>query len=79
MLRSLLSNLDQIHEALFAFSEALHDGFLGELGEVLILDNKVVKVVSEIIGARCSTMAIKHTKEANLRPIDRQVSLALRL
>lgn len=38
------------------------------LRKFFILNYKIVKIVSEIIGTICSAMTIKHTEKTNLRP-----------
>ncbi len=39
------------------------------LRKFFILNNEIVKIVSKIVGAVCSAMAIKHTEKTNLRPL----------
>jgi len=46
-----------------------------ELGEIFILYNEVVQIVTQVVGTGGSTMAIEHSKKAYLRPFDRQVLL----
>jgi len=47
------------------------------LGELLILNNEIMKVVSQVIGTGRASMAIKNTKEAYLRPLNIKVLLVL--
>ena len=77
VLRSLLGHLDEADEAALALFEASDDRLLRELGEVFILHDEIVQVVSEVVGAGSSAVAIKHSEEADLRPLDVRVLLAL--
>jgi hypothetical protein len=45
---------------------------------MLILHYKVVQVVSQIVGACRSSVAIEHAKETDLRPLYVDVRLAFR-
>jgi len=38
-----------------------------------------VKVVTEVVRTGCATVAVEYTEEADLRPLDVEVLLALRL
>jgi len=42
--------LDHGHKGVFAFAEPLNQGLFGVLGEVLVLDDKVMQVVSQVLG-----------------------------
>ena len=77
VLGSLLGHLDEADEAALALLEASNDRLLRELGEVLVLDDKIVQVVSEVVSAGSSTVTVKHSEEADLRPLDIRVLLAL--
>ena len=50
-----------------------------ELREVLVLDDKVVKIVTQVVCAGCTSVSIEDTKEAYLWPFCSDVSLALGL
>ena len=41
--------LDHGHKGVFAFAEPLNQGLFRVLGEVLILDDKVMQVVSQVL------------------------------
>ena len=77
VLGSLLGHFDEADEAALALFEASNDRLLRELGEVLILDDEIMQVVSEVVSAGSSPVTIKHSEEANLRPLDVQVLLTL--
>ena len=47
--------------------------------ELLILNNEIVEVVSQVIRAGRASMAVKHTEETYLRPLDVKVLLVFRL
>lgn len=74
-----LRHLDQVNEATFAFFETSHDRLVWELREVFVLHNEIMKIVTEVIGASSTTMAIEHAKKANLGPLHCQILLALGL
>ena len=61
--------LNHGHKGVFAFSEPLYQCLFRVLGEVLVLYDKVMQVVSEVLSTEVSTMAVKDSKEADLRPI----------
>ena len=44
---------------------------------MLILHHKVVQIISQVVCTSCTTVAVKNSKEADLRPLDIQVCLAL--
>jgi hypothetical protein len=77
VLGSGLGLLNQAEEVPLALMETLLDGLNGVLRELLILHDKVMEVVSEVVSACRATMAIKNSKKANLRPLDVQISLVL--
>lgn len=74
---ALLGNLDQVDETTFTFLEASHDGLFGELRELFILHDKVVKVITQVVSARSTAVAVENTKETDLRPFNLQILLAL--
>jgi hypothetical protein len=76
-LRSTLSDLHQVDETALALLEATLDGFLGILGEIFVLNDEVVKIVTEVVRTGGTTVAVEYTKEADLRPFDVEVLLAL--
>jgi hypothetical protein len=69
LLLSLEISLHHRYEGVLALAEALYQRLLGVLGEVFTLNNKVMQVVSKVLCANMTTMAVKDTKEAHLRPI----------
>lgn len=75
VLSSSLSLLHQIQEVLLAISEALLDCLDGILRELLVLDHKVVEVVSEVVCTSRSSVAIEDAEEANLGPLDIEMRL----
>jgi hypothetical protein len=77
ILRSTLSDLHQVDETALALLEATLDGFLGILGEIFVLNDEVVKIVTEVVRTGGATVAVEYTKEADLRPFDVEVLLAL--
>ena len=64
-----LGLLHKRYEALLALLETFGNGFLRELGELIVLDDKVVQVVSQVVGAVAASVAIEHPEEADLRPL----------
>ena len=64
-----LGHLDQVYETTFALLETANYRLLWILREVLILDDVVVEVVPEVVGAGRTAMAVKNSKEAYLRPV----------
>ena len=79
LLGAVLCRLHQVKKVSLALFEPRYDGLLRELGEVLILHYKVVQVVSQVVSTRCPSMPIKDSKEADLRPLDREMLLRLGL
>jgi len=65
-----LSDLHQVNEAALALLETAYDCFLRILGEIFVLNDKIVKVVTEVVRTSCTTVAVKNTEEANLRPLN---------
>ena len=49
---------------------------MGELREVLVLHDKVMKVVAKIVSTGSAAVAVKHAEETYLGPLDGQVLLA---
>ena len=43
---------------------------VGELREVVILDHKVVQIVSEVVGTSGTSVTVKDAEEADLGPLD---------
>lgn len=74
-----LSLLDEREEVAFAFSEALLDSLDRILWELLILNDEVVEVISQIVGTSGTTMSVEYSKEADLWPVDVKVGLVLGL
>ena len=79
LLGARLCHLDEVDEAALALFEATDDGFVWELREVLVLDDKVVKIVTQVVCTGCTAVSIEDTKEAYLWPFCSDVCLALRL
>ena len=78
-MRSRLGDFNEINEAALAFFETSDDGLLRELGEIVILHDEVVKIIAKVVSTGSPTVPIKDTEEADLRPLNLQVLLALRL
>ena len=74
-----LGHLDQVDKAALTLYESTDDGLLGELGEVLILNDEIVEVVTQVVGTGGSSVAIEDSEEADLRPLNVEVLFALRL
>ena len=70
VLSTALGLLNKVNEVLLALIKACADSLLWVLREVLVLDNEVMQVVSQVVRTGCSTVAIEDSKEANLRPLD---------
>jgi hypothetical protein len=68
LLRPCLSHFYQIYKTFFALSKTSGDSFLRVLRELFVLNNKVMKIVSQVISAGSAAMTIKNTEEANLGP-----------
>jgi len=79
LLRTVLSGFDKRDETPFTFINTSIDCFFRILREVIVLNYKIVQVVAKVVGACCSTMAVKHSEEANLRPFNVEMGLALGL
>ena len=77
ILSSSLSHLNQVDKAALAVFESTNYGFLGEFGEIFVLNNEVVQVVAQVVGTGRTAVAIKDTEEADLGPLDVKVLLAL--
>ena len=75
MLGALLSHLNKLDKIFFAFSEPKLYGFLGIHRELLILDHKIVQIIPKVISTSSSTVAIKNSKEADLRPLNVELGL----
>ena len=78
VLGACLCNFDQINETALAFLKTSNDRLLRKLGEIVVLDDEVVQVVSQVVGACSSPMPIEHAKETDLGPLYIQVLFALR-
>lgn len=65
-----LSHLNQMNKVAFAFLESRDDAFLRMQGELLILDDKVVQIVAQVVRAGSPSVSIEDAKEANLGPFD---------
>jgi len=75
MLGALLSHLNKLDKISFAFSEPKLYSFLGIHRELLILDHKIVQIIPKVISTSSSTVAIKNSKEADLRPLNIELGL----
>ena len=69
----------KLEEELLGLLEAILDRLDGLTGEILVLDNELVKVVSQEIGADVTAMAIIDSKEGALGPLAPTELLRLRL
>ena len=74
-----LSYFNQVKKTALAFFETSHDCLLRKLWKVVILHDEIVKIVTKVVCACGSAMAIKDAKEADLWPFDLQILLAFRL
>lgn len=79
VLGSGLGNLNQVDEATLTLFESTDDGLVGELGEVFVLHDEVMKIVSQVVCTGGAAMTVENAEKANLRPLDVQVLLALGL
>ena len=70
VLGARLGDLDQVDETSLTFFEAANDSFLRELWEVVILDHKVVQIVSEVVGTSGSSVTVEDAEKADLGPLD---------
>ena len=70
--------LNEAEKVALALMEALLDGLDWVLRELLILHNKVMQVISEVISTCRATMAIKDSEETDLWPFDVEIRLVLR-
>ena len=77
VLGSCLSLFDQTQKVTFALSESLLNCFYWVLGKLLVLDNVIVQVVTQIVSAGWASMSIKNAEKANLRPLNIQILLVL--
>ncbi len=59
---------DHSYECILAFFEPLNESLTRVLREVFALYDEIMKIVPEILGANMSSVSIKNTKEAYLRP-----------
>ncbi len=60
---------DHRHKCVLTFMEPFNQCLFWVLGEVLVLYDKVMQVVSEVFSTEVPTVAVKDSKEADLRPI----------
>lgn len=74
-----LGHLDKIDKASLTLFETADNGFLRELWEIFVLDDEIMKIVSEVIGTGSPTVAVEHAKETDLGPLNIQVLLAFGL
>ena len=72
-----MSLLDKRKEVAFAFPETLSNGFNGILRELLVLNDKVMQIVPQVVCTSTAAVPIKDSEEANLRPLDVQVHFVL--
>jgi len=75
MLRLCLGLLHQTQETPFALPEPLLDGLDRVLRELFILNHKVMQVIPEVVGTSRSSMPIKYSEKADLRPLNIDISL----
>ena len=74
-----LSHLNKVDKAALALFETSNDGLMWEFREVLVLNHEIVQVVPQIVSTGSSSMTIENAEEANLRPLNVEVLLALGL
>lgn len=74
-----LSHLNQIDKASLTLFETADDSFVRELREVLILNDKVMKIVPQVVCTGSPTVAVENAEETDLRPFHIHVLLALGL
>jgi hypothetical protein len=55
--------LDYLEEEVFGLSKSLSNGCYGVSREAFLLNDELVKVVSQKVGARSSAVAIVHREE----------------
>lgn len=77
MLSPALSYFDESAETLLALLEACDDGFLRKVWEVLVLDHKIVKVVTQVISASRTSVTVKNAEETDLGPFNIQICFTL--
>ena len=65
--------LHQVQEVALTLPKAFPDGFDGVLRKLLVLNNEVMEVVSQVVGAGRPAMAVENSEEADLRPINVEV------
>ena len=58
--------------------ESLFDCLNRVLRELLVLNNKVMQVISKVVSTGRASMSIKNTEKTDLRPLNVKVSLVLR-
>jgi hypothetical protein len=68
LLLSLKIGFDHPQERVFAFFEALNECLFGVSWEMLALNHEIMQIVSEVLGAYVTSVAVEDTKEAHLRP-----------
>ena len=59
-----------MYEVTLAFFEPCDDSLLRMQGELLILNDKVVQIVSQVVSAGSPSVAVENAKKANLRPLN---------
>jgi hypothetical protein len=70
VLSSSLRLLNQAKEIPLTFMKAFLDSLNWILWELFILYNKIVEIISQIIGTSWSSVSIKHSEKADLRPFN---------
>ena len=58
-----------LEEDPLCFSDSILDGLPWVLWEVVIADNKLVKLVSEVVSTGCATMTVVNSEEGASRPL----------
>ena len=72
-----MCHFDEVAETLLALLKACDDGFLRKLWEVLVLDHKIVKVVTQVISASRASVTVKNAEETDLGPFNIQICFTL--
>lgn len=77
VLGSCLCLLNKAKEIPLTLMESFLNGLNWVLRELFILNHKVMQVISEVVSACWASMSIKHSEEADLRPLNIDVGLVL--
>lgn len=70
---------NQRQKVALALSKAFFDGLDRVLGELVVLNHKVVQVISQVISTGRASVPIEDTEKADLRPVHVEVGFVLGL